>query len=142
MEPIKNDSETLAKKTSSRVCLSPDCNELIGEGRPDKKFCGDGCRNVYNNWVKKKELEEIKNIDQALKKNRRILKKLLGSTDEVIVSEKKLLSEGFNFDFSTHFIISKKKSNKFIFSYNYGYGTLENSKYKIVKSFYGDTMPE
>jgi len=142
MKQTYDDSEMTVEKKTFRICLSPGCNEPIGEGRPDKKFCGDGCRNVYNNWIKKKELNEIKNIDQALKKNRRILKKLLGSADEVIVSQKKLFNEGFNFDFSTHLIFSKTKGNKFIFSYNYGYGDLGNAKYKIVKSFYGDTMPE
>jgi hypothetical protein len=141
MVPVNNDSEAPAK-TAERICMSPDCIEPLGEGRPDKKFCGDGCRNVYNNWIKKKELGEIKNIDQSLKRNRRILKKLLGNADDVIATEKKLLREGFNFDFSTHVIISKKKSNTFIFSYNYGYHDLGNGKYKIVKSFYGDAMPE
>lgn len=137
-----DDAEHKNAEAGVRICMSPDCNHPVGEGRPDKKFCGDGCRNVYNNWVKKKELEEIKNIDQALKRNRRILKKLLGNTGEVLVSEKKLRSEGFNFDFSTHTITSKIKGNHFIFSYNYGYRDMGNGKFKVVKSFYGDAMPE
>lgn len=138
MEFVTNKNEIPAP----RICLSPDCNKPLGEGRPDKKFCNDGCRNVYNNSIKKRELGEIKNIDQALKKNRRLLKKFLGNESEIILSEKKLRDVGFNFDFSTHTIISKKKGNSFIFCYNYGYHALGNGKYKVVKSFYGDAMPE
>ena len=142
MESATNNNEVPAEKAATRICLSPACNKRIGEGRPDKKFCDDGCRNVYNNWIKKKELEEIRNIDQALKRNRRIMKQLLGSEEQVTISEKKLRDAGFNFDFSTHTFFSKKKSNQFIFCYNYGYHALGNGKYKIVKSFYGDKMPE
>ncbi len=139
---MKTAATTGKKEGEVRICMSPDCNEPLGEGRPDKKFCGDGCRNVYNNWVKKKEQAEIKNIDQALKRNRRILKKLLGNMGEIIVTEKQLRNEGFNFDFTTHTITSKIKGNQFIFSYNYGYRAMGNGKFKVVKSFYGDTMPE
>jgi hypothetical protein len=125
-----------------RKCLAEKCKNDVSGGRVDRKFCSDGCRNVYNNAIKIKELEEIRNINIALKKNRRILKKLLGGNYDVLVTEKKMINEGFNFDFSTHSIISKKKANKFIFTYNYGYCDTGYGKYKIVKSFYGDAMPE
>jgi hypothetical protein len=129
-------------KRPYRKCLLAKCNNDVSEGRADRKFCTDGHRNEYNNAVKIKELEEIRMINIALKRNRRILKKLLGNGNEVLVTEKKLIAAGFNFDFSTHFIVSKKKSNKFIFSYNYGYCETGYGKYKIVKSFYGDAVPE
>jgi hypothetical protein len=129
-------------KRPYRKCLLARCQNDVSDGRLDRKFCSDGHKNEYNNAIKIKELEEIRKINIALKRNRRILKKLLGNSDEILVTEKKLISEGFNFDFSTHNIVSKQKKNKFIFSYNYGYCDAGYGKYKIVKSFYGDAMPE
>ena len=129
-------------KRPYRKCLLERCENDVSGGRLDKKFCSDGHRNEYNNALKIKEQEEISRINTALKKNRRIIKKLLGEEEVAFVTEKKLLNSGFSFDFSTHTIISKIKKNTFVFSYNYGYHNQGNGKYKIVKSFYGDAMPE
>lgn len=78
-----------------------------------------------------------------------MLKKLSGNREELIVREKKFIHAGFNFYFSTHTIISKKKSNKFIFSNNYGCSALQlpvlqYGPWQILnrKMFYGDAMPE
>ena len=137
-----NDIDEIKTKRPYRKCLLDRCHNDVSEGRLDRKFCSDGHKNEYNNAIKVKELEEIRKINIALKRNRRILKKLLGDSDDVLVTQKKLVSGGFDFDFSTHVIITKKKKNKFIFSYNYGYYDTGYGKYKIVKSFYGDAMPE
>jgi len=139
-EIAANTKEAGAKR-EYRKCLLEGCNEDVSD-RLNKKFCCDGHKNVHNNQIKTRELEEIRKINIALKVNRRILKRLLGDDREVLTTEKKLTGLGFNFDFSTHVIISKRKKHKFIFSYNYGYYNTGYGKYKIVKSFYGDEMPE
>ncbi len=102
-------------KRPYRKCLLEGCEKDVSDGRLDRKFCSDGHKNEYNNAIKIKELEEIRKINIALKKNRRILKKLLGSKFEVDVTEKKLRDEGFSFDFSTHSITSKKKKEQIHF---------------------------
>jgi hypothetical protein len=139
---IVADSDENNMKRPYRKCLLERCENDVSDGRRDKKFCSDGHRNEYNNAIKIKEQQEISRINTALKKNRRIIKKLLGERGQTVVSEKKLLNAGFNFDFSTHTIVSKKKNNIFTFSYNYGYHNMNNGKFMIVKSFYGDAMPE
>lgn len=121
------------------VCLY--CDKPLTKGRADKKFCDEGHRNMYHNEQKAKEHAEIKKIDSILKKNRRVLKELLGNKSEEIVTLIKLQKAGFDFDFSTHTLISKIKKNKFIFCYNFGNCQLENSNYKIVKSFYTEGVP-
>jgi hypothetical protein len=47
------------------------------KGRADKKFCDDYCRTNYNNQLKSCENNYVRNINNALGKNRRILEELL-----------------------------------------------------------------
>jgi len=115
------------------VCLN--CYEPIKSGRSDKKFCDSGCKDEYYNKIKINEHKEIKKIDQVLKRNRRILKKLFDPKKEKLVNREILLKAGFEFDFHTHFVITKIKENEFTFCYDYGYREVEKDKYKVIKSF-------
>jgi hypothetical protein len=54
-------------------CL--ECNEKI-VGREDKKFCSDGCRNAYNNKINKDSTNYMRNVNNKLRKNYRILTEL------------------------------------------------------------------
>ena len=115
-------------------CLQ--CDKTLSQGRSDKKFCNDYCRQAYNNKRKEAENKEIRHINLALKRNRRILKTLLKEKDEMIADKDTMMRAGFLFEFHTHHVISKKKSNEFIFCYNYGYHEIENgARFKIVKRF-------
>ena len=53
-----------------KTCL--ECGEKI-VGREDKKFCSDGCRNAYNNKINKDSTNFMRNINNKLRKNYRIL---------------------------------------------------------------------
>ncbi|HTE11830.1 MAG TPA: hypothetical protein VK645_12680 [Chitinophagaceae bacterium] len=122
------------EKTTVRLCL--ECGKPLKKAkRSDSKFCDDECRNDYFNKLKNAESNEIGKIQNILKSNRRILKELLGKNPEVIIDKAVLLKLGFNFNYHTHHVISKTRSNEFIFSFNYGYHAMDNSQYKIVKSF-------
>jgi hypothetical protein len=114
-------------------CLQ--CGKALKSGRIDKKFCNEGCRNSYHNAQKLAENTEIKKINQALKDNRKILKKILGGKASETVSHEDLLKRGFEFEYHTHYVNSHFQNNKYTFCYNYGYRHLENNKYKVVKSF-------
>lgn len=56
-----------------KKCL--ECGEKI-VGRADKKFCNDYCRNAYNNNLHKDSKNLIRNINNKLKKNYKILSEL------------------------------------------------------------------
>ena len=56
-----------------RECL--ECKEPV-KGRVDKKFCSDYCRNAYNNNVNKDSKNLIRNINNRLRKNYKILSDL------------------------------------------------------------------
>ena len=72
-------------------------------GRADKKFCDDYCRNAYNNSQNSDRTRMVRNINNALRKNRRILESLLPAHEATAkVSRQILQTEGFNFKFFTH----------------------------------------
>src|SRR5436190_21516710 len=98
--------------TEPRLCLS--CNKPV-KGRTDKKFCDDYCRNNYNNLLKADSSNLVRNINNALGKNRRIMDSLLVSGEEMAKTTKdKLLQKGFLFKYITH-IYTNKKGNTYFF---------------------------
>ena len=62
-------------------------------GRADKKFCSDQCRNAYNNRNNSDANNLVRNINNTLRKNRRILVEL-NPKDKTKTSRDKLLSKG------------------------------------------------
>ncbi len=112
----------------SKTCLA--CNEKI-IGRSDKKFCSDGCRNSYNNDLNKDATNLIRNTNNALRKNYRILTKL-NPEEKTKTSKNKLLNEGFRFDLFTSTYITKE-GNVYYFVYDQGYLPLDNDFYVLVK---------
>lgn len=111
-------------------CLT--CNKIL-KGRTDKKFCDDYCRNNYNNQLKAYDNNMVRNINNALRKNRRILESLLPTDEEMVKASKdKLLSKEFQFKYNTH-TYQNRKGDTYFFCYEYGYLPLENDWYLIVK---------
>lgn len=114
----------------TRYCMI--CNKPI-KGRADKKFCDDLCRNNYNNELNAAGNNLVRNINNALRKNRRILESLLPENEEIgKVSKEKLLQEGFQFKYMTHIYTNRKGTNYF-FCYDYGYLLLEQDWFLVVK---------
>lgn len=111
-----------------KTCL--ECNEKI-VGREDKKFCSDGCRNAYNNKMNKDSTNYMRNINNKLRKNYRILTEL-NFDGKTKTTRTKLLSKGFDFEFFTN-VLNTKTGNVYYFLYDQGYMSLENDYYILVK---------
>jgi hypothetical protein len=112
------------------LCLC--CNAPV-KGRADKKFCNDYCRNDYNNSLKSGTINLVRNINNSLGKNRRILESLLQPEKQTVhVRRDKLLEKGFLFKYATH-TFTNKKEDVYIFCYDLGYLPLENDWILIVK---------
>jgi len=111
-----------------KVC--PECEEKI-VGRTDKKFCSDYCRNSYNNKINKDSTNLIRNINNLLRKNYRILQDL-NPTDKTKTTKSKLMAKGFNFEYFTN-IYTTKTGTVYYFIYDLGYLPLENDFYALVK---------
>lgn len=109
-------------------CL--ECEEKI-VGREDKKFCSDGCRNAFNNKINKDNNNFMRNINNKLRKNYRILLEL-NPDGKSKTTRAKLLSKGFDFEFITN-ILNTKSGNTYYFLYDQGYMLLDNDFYMLVK---------
>lgn len=117
-------------KTDEKKCI--ECNKPL-KGRVDKKFCDDFCRNSYNNKLNSDTNGYVRNINNALRKNRRILEEALSGTEEMAkITRSKMLEKGFQFKYSTH-TYTNKKGNMYYFCYEYGYLPLEGDWVLIVK---------
>lgn len=115
---------------TAKPCLS--CGKPV-KGRTDKKFCDDYCRNSYNNQLKSENINLVRNINNALGKNRRILESLFSEGEEMAKTTKdKLLQKGFQFKYITH-VYNNKKGNTYYFCYDLGYLSLDNEWYLLVK---------
>ncbi len=110
--------------------LCPECGEPI-TGRIDKKFCSDLCRNAFNNKVNSDSTNYVRNINNILRKNRRILEDLLQG-DKTTVSRQKLLDKGFNFKYITN-QSTTKNHHTYFYCYEFGFLPLENELVLIVK---------
>ena len=112
----------------NKTCL--ECSEKI-VGREDKKFCSDGCRNSYNNKINKDSTNYMRNINNKLRKNYRILS-LLNAEGKSKTTKTKLLSKGFDFEFFTN-VLNTGTGNTYYFVYDQGYRFLDNDFYMLVK---------
>lgn len=113
---------------SEKRCL--ECGDII-LGRSDKKFCSDSCRNNYNNRKNKTSVNLIRNINNRLKKNWRILEQF-NPDNKTKVHKSQLENAGFDFEYFTS-IYTNKKKNTYYFVYNQGYLNIGNDFYMLVK---------
>jgi len=112
-----------------KLCL--ECGEPI-KGRLDKKFCDDQCRSNYNNKANSDATAEVRNINNALRKNRRILESVVNKDGKGRISRAKLLEEGFNFKYITQ-LHNTKANTTYKLCYDYGYMPVENDFFVVIK---------
>ncbi|MBL7738169.1 MAG: DUF2116 family Zn-ribbon domain-containing protein [Chitinophagaceae bacterium] len=116
--------------TETKSCLA--CGKPI-KGRSDKRFCDDYCRNSYNNQLKSAGNNLVRNINNSLGKNRRILESLLPEGEETAKANKEKLQRlGFSFKYITHNYVTKT-GKTYHYCYEYGYLPLESDWFLIVK---------
>jgi len=108
----------------------PECGNKI-VGRADKKFCSDSCRNTYNNNQNKDSINIMRNVNNRLRKNYRILE-ALNPDEKTKVPKAKLNAAGFDFNHFTS-IYTTKVGTVYYFVYNQGYLPLEGDFYALVK---------
>lgn len=108
----------------------PECGDEV-RGRADKRFCSDYCRNVANNNLNRDSSALMRNINNRLRKNWRILD-ALNPSGKFTTTRNKLLSKGFDFTLFTS-IYTTKKGATYYFIYDQGYLSMEDDKFLIVK---------
>lgn len=105
------------------------CGQVIC-GRVDKRFCSDQCRTSAYNRLNSDATNYIRNVNNALRKNRRILKEL-NPDGKVKVRRDRLLAKGFNFAYYTSAYLTKEGAQYF-YCYDQGYLPMDNGYYLLV----------
>lgn len=108
-----------------------DCGDPL-HGRSDKKFCSDACRNSYNNKQHKDQTNLMRNINNKLRKNFRILSELSFSDGKAKTHKNSLMASGFDFEFFTN-LKTYKNGSQYVFVYDYGYKILDGDFVLVVK---------
>ena len=108
-----------------------ECGTAI-RGRIDKKFCSDYCRNAYNNKLNKDSKNLLRNINNRLRKNYRILESFTLKEGKTRTTKTRLLDRGFDFEYITN-LYTTKKGTTYYFVYDLGYLPLDNDYFMIVK---------
>lgn len=109
----------------------PECGDKI-VGRSDKKFCSDACRNAYNNKQNKTTTNYMRNVNNKLRKNYRILIEH-NPEGKTKVSRQKLANAGFDFDYMTQ-TVTYKNGAQYFFIYEQGYKFLDNDWILLVRN--------
>lgn len=110
-------------------CL--ECQEPL-VGRIDKKFCSDYCRNSFNNRINKDNKNLIRNINNRLRRNNKLLSDL-NLTGKTKVTRTKLLDGNFDFNYVTS-VYTTKTGNTYFYVYDQGYLPLDNDYYLLIKN--------
>lgn len=113
-------------------CL--DCGKPL-EGRADQKFCNQYCKSSYHYQQSKLQNHSIyTRVDHQLKQNRLILKKY-NKAGKSTLRKDKLLKEGFNPNYFTHYW-KNKTGDVYLFCYEFGFLAFTdlkgNAKYTLI----------
>lgn len=106
------------------------CLECAGElfGRIDKKFCSSQCRTAYHNRRNSDTNNFMRNVNNILRKNRRILFQM-NPDGSSIVTKKQLLDKGFRFSYFTN---EYSTDGGKIYKFCYDQGFIENEPYSYT----------
>ena len=119
-----------------RTCL--DCGETL-RGRADQKFCSDACRNNYNNRMNRSETNFMRNIQNILRRNRRILSDM-NNEGLKKVHQDVLIAKGFHFDFHTNVFTTKGGQIQY-YCYEQGYKKDDDDYYSLLMRKFDEVDP-
>ena len=108
---------------TERSC--PECGAAF-RGRIDKKFCSDVCRVAFNNRLNSAQTNYVRNVNNILRKNRRILMSM-NPTGKNRVPHDKLKARGFDFS-----MYKTRDGAQYFYCYDQGYLPIERDWYLLV----------
>ena len=115
---------------AEKVCL--ECGERI-LGRTDKRFCSDACRNLYHYRANNAPINCVRNVVNALKRNRRILSELnTGPEGKTKVHRDRLIEKGYSFTYHTN-THRTKAGNNYVFCFEQGFLELGENWFMLVR---------
>lgn len=115
-----------------RYCLS--CEAEL-KGRADQRFCDVACKNEFHNAALSDGEKVYKRVLKILRKNRQILKEVLGEKSSVEIEMSKLIGKGFDNDYLTHIKKSKINEYDYFYVFDYGYRKQKQNIVKVVRAY-------
>ena len=110
-----------------KKCL--ECNLPI-VGRADKKFCSDQCRSAHYNHLNSDVNSYVRNVNNVLRKNRRILDEL-NPGGKIKVPATWLKEKGFDFHYHTT-TYKTRDGLVYYYCYDQGYLPLDKNYFLLV----------
>ena len=111
-----------------KTCV--ECGEEF-HGRSDKVYCSSECRSARHNRQNSDVTNLMRNVNNALRKNRRILA-ALNPAGKGKVHREKMAKKGFNFNYFTN-VYRAKNGNVYYFCYDQGYRKIEGDYMVLVQ---------
>ena len=124
-------NETNLKRNTNRC---PYCDRII-EGRTDKMFCDDRCRNNYYYKVNSEQKAYIRYVNKILLKNRGILR-TVNPYGRKLVSKRSLEELGFDFNCYTS-VYKTRKGKEYYLVYDQAY-SFDDPENLTLLVFYRD----
>lgn len=100
------------------------------KGRTDKKFCNDSCRNAFHNETHRQQNNIMRTITNSLRRNRKIIRELLGDNNTTSVHKEQLLNNGFQKAYHTEVLVNRKGS-RIYFCFEYGYQAMPDNTIRL-----------
>jgi predicted nucleic acid-binding Zn ribbon protein len=113
---------------SERKCL--ECGDPL-HGRADQKFCGDQCRNAFNNKQLGETSNIIRRINRILRKNQAVLSGMK-TNGKMTVRRSELMKKEFNFSYVTH-LDTTHQGRIVYYCYDQGYTPVGGDKVKLIR---------
>lgn len=119
------------KQEDKVIPKDPLTGEIFIKRRSNQIFANSKNQIKYNNLKAFEKRKAKAQFDRILEKNRQVLKRTLGSNEEIIKSRDYLEGAGLNFGCNTHTIMRDRK--KWICIYDYAYALIATNTFKIIK---------
>lgn len=100
-------------------------------GRSDKKYCSDACKNGHHNELRNPKDDIVRDIDLILHRNRAILQMLMQNAKSSKITIDRLILEQAGFNFDKHTGIYRNSQQK-TYYYLYDYAWMEFSLEKVM----------
>jgi hypothetical protein len=100
-----------------KKCL--ECQADLKGGRIDRKYCDAQCRASYHNSQRQEKEQSVRQINEILKKNWKILT-MLNPTGHSTIRKSFLEEHGYNFNYFTNVYRNTKNGRIYYFCYDVG----------------------
>lgn len=119
------------KQEDTRTAIDPLTGETFIKKRSNQVFANRTNQIRYNNLKAHEKRKAKAEMNKILDNNRKVLMKVLGSSEEIVKSRDYLEGAGLHFGYNTHTIMIE--GTKWICIYDYGYSLIDKNTFKIKK---------